>query len=245
VKVRTSGEIRERAEIWQRLYYAQTAGEYDEHHVGPDAEHDLALALMSGVIEYLNIRSVLDVGSGTGRVVLFIKDRHPSVFVKGVEPVGALRDVSCTKGLSIGDLLPGDAGTLPFKNGSFDLVCAYGLLHHVARPSIAIAEMLRVASKAVFISDSNNFGQGSWPIRLVKQTLNWLRLWPVANAIKTRGKGYTISDLDGLSYSYSVFNDYRLIRTSCRSVHVLNTGPSVGVDPYRSATHVALLGLKP
>jgi hypothetical protein len=48
---------------------------------------------------------------------------------------------------------------------------------------------------------------------------------------------------EGLAYSYSVFQDYPSIRRACRSVHIINTTPA-GVDPYRSATHVALLGLK-
>jgi hypothetical protein len=103
--------------------------------------------------------------------------------------------------------------------------------------------MLRVASKAVFISDSNNFGQGGFLGRTVKQTLRSLRLWPLADFVKTRGKGYLISEGDGLAYSYSVFSNYEQISASCQSVHVLNTVPA-GKNPYRSASHVALLGIK-
>jgi hypothetical protein len=104
--------------------------------------------------------------------------------------------------------------------------------------------MLRVAGRAVFISDCNNFGQGSLLGRGLKQCLNALHLWPLADFIKTRGRGYTLSEGDGLAYSYSVFNDYRQIREKCRSVHVLNTSDA-GRNPYRTASHVALLGIKP
>ena len=52
-----------------------------------------------------------------------------------------------------------------------------------------------------------------------------------------------ISEGDGLAYSYSVFNDYGQIRAQCSSVHLVNL-LDAGVNPYRTATHVALLGIK-
>jgi hypothetical protein len=107
----------------------------------------------------------------------------------------------------------------------------------------AVSEMLRVARKAIFISDSNSFGQGSRLVRAAKQALRAAGLWRIADLVKTRGRGYTITEGDGLAYSYSVFDDYRLIKASCRSMHLLNT-QDADVNPYRSASHVALLGIK-
>lgn len=103
--------------------------------------------------------------------------------------------------------------------------------------------MLRVARKAIFISDSNNFGQGSFISRSIKQLINSVGLWRVADLIKTKGKGYTISEEDGLAYSYSVFDDYKQIEAGCRSIHLLNTKDGQ-INPYRTAGHVALLGIK-
>ncbi len=103
--------------------------------------------------------------------------------------------------------------------------------------------MLRVSKKAIFISDCNNFGQGSLPARSIKQLANFLRLWPVVDRIKTHGRGYTISEGDGLAYSYSVFTNYAQIKRQCRSVHLLNTG-SAGFNVYHTAGHLALLGIK-
>lgn len=231
-------------EDWQRRYYARTADEYDQRHLGPDREHDFALALMAGTLDHLGAHSVLDVGSGTGRVIQFLNERKAGLVVRGVEPVAQLREIGYAKGIARQDLIAGDGRALPFREAAFDVVCAYGLLHHVARPSLVVGEMLRVARTAIFISDSNNFGQGSWPARQVKQALGWLGLWPLANYVKTRGKGYSISEGDGLSYSYSVFNDYRLIQRNCRSVHVMNTTATRGLHPYRCADHVVLLGLR-
>lgn len=198
---------------------------------------------MAGAIGYLGIRSVLDIGSGTGRAIQYLKKLHPELRVVGIEPVKELREIGYKKGLSEDELIDGDATNLGFNRGDFDLVCEFGVLHHIKDPSFAVAEMLRVSGKAIFISDSNNFGQGSIASRALKQAINRIGLWKFADLIKTRGKGYTITEGDGLAYSYSVFNNYEKIGNECRSVHLLNTKDG-HIDPYKTASHVALLGIK-
>ncbi|HEX8694172.1 MAG TPA: class I SAM-dependent methyltransferase [Longimicrobium sp.] len=227
----------------QREYYAATAASYDEMHLAEGDEHYFALSFMLAVLDFFEIRSVLDVGAGTGRTVKFIRERRPDVRVVGVEPVPALIEEGLRKGLSADELRQGDATRLQFADGEFDLVCEFAVLHHVPRPEVAVAEMLRVARKAVFISDANRFGQGGPLSRGVKQVLAALGLWRVADLVKTRGKGYTLSEGDGLAYSYSVFDNYRQIRAQCRRVHLLNT-VDASANLYRTAAHVALLGVK-
>ncbi len=227
----------------QRAYYAATADRYDAMHVHGDDEHGFALRFLISAVDHLGVRSILDIGSGTGRGLLTIKTTLPGVTALGVEPSPELRRIGRSKGLSEHELVDGDAMNLTFGDGSFDLVCEFGALHHIPDPSKAVSEMLRVSRRAVFISDSNNFGQGSRSARLVKQAINAAGLWRFADLIKTKGKGFTISEGDGLAYSYSVFNDYRQIRAKCETVHLLNTldgGPNL----YRTASHVALLGIK-
>jgi hypothetical protein len=103
--------------------------------------------------------------------------------------------------------------------------------------------MLRVANTCVFISDSNNFGQGGKLNRLLKQIINSLGLWKAYNYLRTGGKMYQISAGDGLFYSYSVFSNYDQLAKQCKTVHTLNiTG--TGINPYRNAPHVALWGIK-
>ena len=140
-------------------------------------------------------------------------------------------------------LVDGDARQLAFADGEFDLVCEFGVLHHIHKPDGAISEMCRVARIGIFISDSNNFGQGSLLSRFSKQALDKLCLWPFANFIKTRGRGYTISEGDGLGYSYSVFNNFKQIRLKCDKIYIMNTSPG-GSNIYKSAATVALLGIK-
>jgi len=228
----------------QRAYYADTAHRYDSMHLNRNDEHSFALRFMISVLERLGIQSILDVGCGTGRGLLTIKRTAPGITVVGVEPSADLRQVAYANGITETELVDGDAMNLAYPDGSFDLVCEFGALHHIPAPAKAVAEMLRVSRKAIFISDSNNFGQGSWLARLFKQVVNAAGLWPMANIIKTRGKGYAISEGDGLFYSYSVFNDYKQIRQACESVHLLNTSDA-GANLYRSSSCVALLGIKP
>lgn len=227
----------------QRAYYASTAQRYDEMHVCEGDEHYFALSFMLSMLDFLEIRSVLDVGAGTGRTVQYIRAHRPDIRVVGIEPVQALIDQGYAKGLSADELRVGDATALPYGDGEFDLVCEFAVLHHVREPRLAVAEMLRVAGRAVFISDTNRFGQGSAAARTAKQVLSALGLWKAADLVRTRGKGYTISEGDGLAYSYSVFDNYRQVRERCRRIHLLNTVDG-GVNPYRTAPHVALLGIK-
>jgi ubiquinone/menaquinone biosynthesis C-methylase UbiE len=92
------------------------------------------------------------------------------------------------KGLTAQQLMDGDGQALAFADGTFDLVCAFGVLHHVPHPRKVVREMLRVSRRSVFISDANSFGQGRPIVRLAKQAIHALGLWPLANFIKTRGR---------------------------------------------------------
>ena len=227
----------------QRSYYAATAQQYEARHVHARDEHYLALSWLAAMIELYEIRSVLDVGSGTGRALRYLKQRFPDLRVIGVEPSVELREVGYGLGLTPKDLLEGDANRLPFAAGAFDLVCEFGILHHIRTPSRAVAEMLRVADKAVFISDDNHLAAGFWGVRVTKLVLRALGLWGFAYWIKTRGKGYRVTADDGLAYPYSVFDDIDSIRAQCSSIHMLNTSGS-GPNLLTSAGHVALMGLK-
>jgi len=230
------------AEI-QRRYYANSARSYNEWHDAEGGEHYLALSVLAAIVDHYGIQSVLDLGSGTGRAVAYLKHRCPGLKIVGIEPVQELREVGYQNGISQDELIEGNALKLDFSDGEFDIVCEFGVLHHVKTPGIMVGEMLRVAKKAIFISDANNFGQGSFLGRTFKQLLNVFGLWQWAYLAKTKGKGYTLSEGDGLAYSYSVFNDYRQIEKKCSRVSLLNTIDG-RINLYRTASHVVLLGMK-
>ena len=199
----------------QREYYRRMASRYDRMHTHAVGEHDFALAFMQSMIEFLQeVESVLDVGSGTGRALRSLKATRPDLRLVGIEPSPELREVGQAQALSPQELVDGDAQNMRYADAAFDLVCEFGALHHIPYPDRAVAEMLRVAAKAIFIADCNNFGRGSLFMRLTKQTLRSVGLWPVADFIKTRGKGYLISEGDGLANSNSVCSNYSRIKKS-------------------------------
>ena len=96
-----------------------------------------------------------------GAAYLRIKVEMPDVTVVGIEPSAELREVGHAKGLLETELIDGNAMNLAFDDGSFDIVCEFGALHHIPAPSKAVSEMLRVSRNMIFISDCNNFGHGS------------------------------------------------------------------------------------
>lgn len=135
-----------------------------------------------------------------------------------------MREQGYKKGIPLEDLIDGDAYQLPLADNSFDLVCEFAVLHHVKKPEKVILEMSRVASKMVCISYCNFMGQGSLPLRLLKYIIFSLGLWSVADWIKTKGKGYTISEGDGLAYSYSVYKSFPTLHKFWKNLRITSTG---------------------
>src|ERR1700676_522913 len=135
-------------------------------HLHENDDHFTALRYLSALLNTLQISSVLDVGCGTGRGLHYLQQEHPGLEVYGIEPVFSLLDVARKKRIDSGRIVSGSGTDLPFVDKSFDAVVEFGILHHVRRPERVVSEMLRVAKKAVFISDSNIFGQGSLASRI-------------------------------------------------------------------------------
>lgn len=211
----------------QQRYYSDTAAAYDAMHVRDRDGHDAALRVISALVDQFEIRSVLDVGCGTGRAVRHFRMQHADLHVHGIEPVQALiRQAVEVHGVPRAEIVCGRGESLPYADRSFDAVCEFGILHHVPEPNAVVREMLRVARRAVFLSDANRFGQGSWTGRLTKLALYRLKLWPLANYLKTRGRGYTITPGDGLAYSYSVFDSFDLLAEWAPRVILVPTSPS-------------------
>jgi ubiquinone/menaquinone biosynthesis C-methylase UbiE len=238
----------ESAEALQARYYEQSVSAYDSmHNASDDHEHNLALQYIEMISNAFALRTFLDVGAGTGRGMCFLRDRGKEV--RGVEPVAAMIEKAESNGVPKGLLLQGSGYELPFEDGAFDAVFECGVLHHVAEPARMVEEMIRVAKRAVFLSDSNRFGQGRYAARLVKTALYKCGLWRAARFIQTKGKMYTLSEGDGLAYSYSVFDSYDQLAARTQQIWLLPTagGQSKGISwahPLLTSTHVLLCAFK-
>jgi SAM-dependent methyltransferase len=231
----------------QAEYYRRTASEYDAIH-GADDEHARALRFVSQLIDERGLTSVLDVGCGTGRGVKHFVDRHPGLHVRGVEPIQALIDRAVeTNGVPRELIVEGKGESLAFPDQSFDVVCEFGVLHHVAKPANVVSEMIRVAKRAVILSDSNRFGQGRMPTRWLKLGLYKLGVWRAVDLLNTRGRGYFVTEGDGVSYSYSVYDNYRELAEWATQIILIPSFPhtsSTWLSPLLTSGHVVLCALR-
>jgi ubiquinone/menaquinone biosynthesis C-methylase UbiE len=229
----------------QRQYYTNTAQHYDNDHlVGGDPEQVFALGLLAGILYNQPAQTILDIGAGTGRVGQYLAKIHPKIKVLGIEPVEALRKAGHEAGVPTDLLIDGDATKLAYPDASFDLVTSFAVLHHIKNPELAIAEMLRVAKKGIFISDANNFGQGRALKRMVQYTGSFLGLWHVLVALQTRGQGYAYSEGDGIFYPFSLFRYVKQIRQRFPDVHLMSTKPTGTPNLRFSSPHIALFAVK-
>lgn len=242
--------MRSSAEDIQKEYYSQTASQYDSMHTSCEHdEHYVALEFIHLLSRKTDIENLLDVGAGTGRAVRFLLERGRNV--RGVEPVAALISQAEQHGIPQGVIVEGSGYSLPFPDKSFDAVLECGVLHHVAEPARVVREMMRVASKAVFLSDSNRFGQGRPAARLLKLLLYKTHLWNVARFVQTKGKMYTISEGDGLAYSYSVYDSYAQLAEWADSIWLIPLSENENrrlaqswLHPLLTSPHVLLCALK-
>jgi SAM-dependent methyltransferase len=223
---------------WQRDYYTETATRYETMHVQPGDEHFVGLEYATALLNVVRAKSILDVGSGTGRAVRFLRDRCPDLRVEGVEPVAGLREQAQASGIVLHDASGED---LPFHDGSFDVVTAFGLLHHVPDPAPVVREMTRVARSAVMISDANRFGQGSVSAGALKWAIHRAGLWSAFERLRTRGRGYMESDGDGIFYSYSIFDSMSQLQDWTDRVFVIPTKPQKRFALMQIATPHGLL----
>jgi ubiquinone/menaquinone biosynthesis C-methylase UbiE len=84
----------------------------------------------------------LDVGTGAGALALALAPLVREVV--GLDPVPELLALARARAVSNTDFVEGDGTALAFPDGAFDLAGTHRTLHHVARPDLVLAEMVRV-----------------------------------------------------------------------------------------------------
>jgi ubiquinone/menaquinone biosynthesis C-methylase UbiE len=85
---------------------------------------------------------VLDVGTGTGAVALALAPLAAEVVGLDVSPE-RLEHARAAAPANV-SFVEADAAALPFPVGAFDLVTCVRTLHHVRRPEVVLAELVRV-----------------------------------------------------------------------------------------------------
>lgn len=232
----------------QRDYYAKTAVRYDEMHTR--REHYDALRHVTGYLRTIGARTLLDTGCGTGMAMLYLEGEVEGLVTRGNDPSPELLRVATDRhGIAAERLDCVGSEDLPYEDGAFDAVIETGMLHHVPDPQRIVSEMLRVARMAVFISDSNIYGQGgsSLPSRVAKLALSRAGLLKPMLRRMRGGHEWYFQESDGVAWSYSLFDSYPLLREACAEVIVIPTGSKrqlADACPILFATHCLMAGFK-
>ncbi|HEY3421706.1 MAG TPA: class I SAM-dependent methyltransferase [Methanocellaceae archaeon] len=134
---------------------------------------DFYSTVANQVLGHLGSGRVLDVGTGPGRLPLIIASKNKYIRVTGVDlspdMVKIASKKAAKKGLENLDFKVGNASSLPFREGEFDLVISTLSFHHWKGPEAALEEIHRVLRE----------GGEAWifdmPRRMDAETLNYLK----------------------------------------------------------------------
>jgi ArsR family transcriptional regulator len=101
---------------------------------------------LAGLLPAKGIRDLLDIGTGTGRMLeLFAPRVERAVGIDASREMLAVARVNLQRaGLTNASVRHGDMYQLPLSGASFDAVLIHQVLHYAERPAAAIAEAARV-----------------------------------------------------------------------------------------------------
>jgi ubiquinone/menaquinone biosynthesis C-methylase UbiE len=135
-------EVRER--------FAATADSVAEH---AQQQVEMVREQLESFVMPRGDQRAVDVGTGAGTLALALAPLVREVV--GVDLVPELLERARANAPANVTFVEGDATHLPFESGSFDLSCTRRTLHHIARPELAIAELVRVTVSGgrVFVDD--------------------------------------------------------------------------------------------
>jgi SAM-dependent methyltransferase len=108
-------------------------------------QDERAAALAERVARFVAVRGderAVDVGAGAGALALALAPRVREVVAVDVVP--ELLEEARKRAPGNMEVVEADATSLPFSPDSFDLAGTLRTLHHVARPELVIAELVRV-----------------------------------------------------------------------------------------------------
>ncbi|TPE59084.1 metalloregulator ArsR/SmtB family transcription factor [Sandaracinobacter neustonicus] len=135
-----------RAERQRRIdgWFEANAGEWDllRRLGGQDAAVEAALVAAAGP----NVGRLLDIGTGTGRVLELLAGQTESAtgIDRSPEMLRLARGKLAGRGNQSAELRQSDMGALPFADASFETVTLHHVLHFADEPAAVIAEAARL-----------------------------------------------------------------------------------------------------
>jgi SAM-dependent methyltransferase len=107
--------------------------------------------------------TVLDVGSGDGRLARLVADKRPDISIDAI-------DVRVRGDAAI-PIKTFDGKSIPFDESSFDVVMLVDVLHHTDDPMILLHEAVRVARQTLVIKD--HLLQGAFAYQTIR-FMDWM-----------------------------------------------------------------------
>jgi len=132
---------------------AEDAADYDAmDHREPNE------AFANDCLQFATFARALDVGTGTALIPIAMCTRASDLEMVGVDLADHMLEIARKNveraGLAARIALRKiDAKALPFGDGEFEAVVSNSIVHHIPEPAHALAEMVRVAERVVFVRD--------------------------------------------------------------------------------------------
>jgi SAM-dependent methyltransferase len=133
-----------------RARFGATADKVAEH---AEQQIELVREQLRSFVAPRGDERALDTGTGAGTLALALAPLVREVV--GVDIVPELLEHARASAPANVTFVEGDATNLPFEDYSFDLACSRRTLHHIARPELALAELVRVTAPGghLFVDD--------------------------------------------------------------------------------------------
>jgi ubiquinone/menaquinone biosynthesis C-methylase UbiE len=109
-----------------------------------ESRRDELRAQISHFLEPKGDERVIDVGAGTGGFAFAAAPLVGEVIAADVVPAVLAEGEARLAEFSNVTFVEADATALPFEDGSFDVAACVRTLHHVARPELVVAELVRL-----------------------------------------------------------------------------------------------------
>lgn len=106
-------------------------------------------------------RTILEIGTGHGYLTTMLARDFSRIVSVDTDAEGqriAKLNAAYSGTLYKTTFITGDAGSLPFPDGSFDAVLSAFTFHHLVYPFRVIREMIRVAGRQIIVSDFTTRG---------------------------------------------------------------------------------------
>ncbi|OGE32036.1 hypothetical protein A2631_02875 [Candidatus Daviesbacteria bacterium RIFCSPHIGHO2_01_FULL_44_29] len=131
---------------------------------------------LSQILRPLRVETILDVGCGEGFILAKLKQEKIGKKLIGID----LSKAALRIGKNIHPKLTLKLGSiykLPFKDNAFDLVLCTEVLEHLKNPPKALAEIIRVSGRYIFLSVPNE------PFFIAANLIRGKNVWRLGNDI--------------------------------------------------------------